>query len=654
MPHNLAKTACAAESATNQAIDPGLTGRVIQLAFPSVSAEDAKAVAEVSIFRTYQIGDVLIGPDRPPEGLTIVTDGKVRIDQDGQTIRVFEPHAYFGEGSLIRDDAPAVTLTAAEETSVLIFPKAAFLAHLEKNPAFGLSFTTLLLRECMERLSATNRLFAKNKQLADKLRVAHDNLAEEVRARKESEEKAIYLANHDTLTGLSNRKIFAAQIEQLAKKIDRGENCFAVVLIDIDGFKDVNDTHGHQVGDAVLREVANRIKDCARKGDMAARLGGDEFVLLQDLTKNADPESRYAALGSLGERLIASISEPIAVDGVQAQVGASIGISVCPADGNDPEILMRNADLAMYQAKNEGKGRYKFFTTTIEKHVVKIAETKSLLKDAIKNDQFKVHYQPKISLDNNQIIGMEALIRWTHPEKGYISPAEFIPIAENSRYIVPIGRWVLAKACEDAKRWRDKGLDMLKVAINLSPIQFRHDQVLDAVDEALAHSGLDPSALEIEITEGVLVQDEDGVIRSLNALRERGISIAVDDFGTGYSSMSYLKKLRATAVKIDRAFVQDCHQDLDDQMICQAIIGLAHSLGMSVVAEGVSDPEQINLLRKFRCDQAQGFLISPPLSCTDFESYINGILVKEVRAVAPLNQLFQSSTDAMGGMHGDG
>jgi len=448
-------------------------------------------------------------------------------------VREFEPYAYLGEGSLIRDEAPAVTLTASRPTTVLIFPKAPFLAFLNEHPSFGLRFTTFLLSECLDRLSATNILFAKNKALADKLRVAKDELTAEVLEREKSERKALYLANRDPLTGLSNRSNFSQRIDEMIAQADRSRHRFAVVMIDLDGFKEMNDTHGHQFGDAVLRITADRIQHCARKSDTVARLGGDEFILIQNFGEDPTEEERAAALASLADRLIASVNEIISEDGVDAQISASVGVALFPDDGETSETLMRNADLAMYQAKKDGRGRYKFFTPVIEKQVIKIAQLKHALKYALDQSQFVVNYQPKINIEDNQIVGMEALLRWESNEAAPFGPADFIPVAESSRYIVPIGRWVLNEACRQTKAWRDEGLTMLKVAVNLSPVQFRHDDVLDAVDAALRGSGLPPEGLEIEITESVLLHEEDGVVRTLNKLRERGVSIAVDDFGTG-------------------------------------------------------------------------------------------------------------------------
>ncbi|MEM7523093.1 MAG: EAL domain-containing protein [Pseudomonadota bacterium] len=608
----------------------------IRQAFPLVSEDEAAALAPLARSRRYDVDQVMIGPEQPPLGLTIITGGAVRIEQDGQTVREFEPYAYLGEGSLIRDEAPAVTLTCSRPTTVLVFPKAPFLRFLDENPAFGLRFTTFLLSESLARLSATNILFAKNKALADKLKVATDELSAEVQEREKSERKALFLANRDPLTGLSNRSNFSQRIDEMIEEAGRAKRRFAVIMIDLDGFKEMNDTHGHHFGDAILKVTAERIEHCARKSDTVARLGGDEFILIQNFGEDPSEDERNTALASLADRLIAAVNEVITHDGVDAQISASVGVALFPEDGQASETLMRNADLAMYQAKKDGRGRYKFFTPVIEREVIKIAQLKHALKFALDQSQFVVNYQPKINIEDNQIVGMEALLRWDSNEAAPFGPADFIPVAESSRYIVPIGRWILNEACRQTKVWRDQGLNMLKVAVNLSPVQFRHDDVIDAVDAALNESGLPPEGLEIEITESVLLHEEDGVVAVLNGLRERGISIAVDDFGTGYSSMSYLKKLQATAVKIDRAFVRDCHKDLNDQMICQAIIGLAHSLNMSVVAEGVEFIDHLHLLRKFRCDQAQGYLIARPLAADAFEDYLQRVLVREIRAVAPV------------------
>jgi len=288
-----------------------------------------------------------------------------------------------------------------------------------------------------------------------------------------------------------------------------------------------------------------------------------------------------------------------------------------------------------YRAKRDGKGQYRFFTSEIGKEVVRSNFIKSDLRRALEKDELEVYYQPKVDLRNGQIVGMEALIRWGNPESGLVSPAEFIPLAEQCGLIMPIGKFVLEEACRQTKVWRDEGLGSLKIAVNLSPVQFRHTDICALVGGALEESGLPANALEVEITEGVLLADAKRVMQTLKDLRGMGVSVAVDDFGTGYSSMSYLKKLSASTVKIDKAFVKECHSDAEDRSICQAIIGLAHSLNMSVVAEGVTDPAQLDLLRKFRCDQVQGYLISHPMSGKAFQDFINGCLVREVRAVVP-------------------
>lgn len=631
--------AAAAVAATATGIEdaPDAAGcaKLIQSLFPAVSAGDAERFIEIGQTRLIGEGEIVISPDHAPDGLTVLLTGEVRIEQDGQTIRSFAPGSYFGEGSLIRDAAPAVTLTATTPSWVLVFPRKRWRAFLEARPAFGLAMMKSLLAESMRRLGDTNVLYANNKALADQLRVTLEQLEREVKDRIRSEDRARYLASHDPLTGLANRMILSERMAHAIAHASRKGSAFALLLTDLDGFKDVNDTQGHPVGDTVLQVIAERLRSCLRGSDTIARLGGDEFAILQDLSEAETRERQFNGLGVLCDRILRAIEEPIDHDGAHLNLGASIGVAVYPNDGETAEDLMRNADLAMYRAKRDGKGQYRFFTAEIGDEVHRSSVLKAELRKALEVEQLEVHYQPKIDLRNSQIVGMEALLRWRRKDGDPVSPAEFIPLAEQSGLILPIGRWALREACRQTQAWRVDGLSMLKLAVNLSPMQFRHDDVVALVTGALGESGLPADALEIEITEGVMMNDEAEVIQALTTLRGAGVSIAVDDFGTGYSSMSYLKKLRATTVKIDKAFVEDSHTDVEDMTICQAIIGLAHSLGMSVVAEGVSDPAQIHMLRRFRCDQVQGYLVAKPLSAADFRAFVDARLVREVRAVAP-------------------
>lgn len=608
---------------------------IVNEMFNHLNPEDVRSFVEVGRLQFVDADEVLVSPEQAPEGLTIIVTGEMRIEQDGQKIRDFGRACYFGEGSLVRDAAPGVTITATDPSWVLIFPKDVCRSFIDQHARFGVSLMKNVLAETMNRLGDTNILFASNKSLAEKLRATLGKLSKEVNERKQSEERARYLATHDSLTGLANRVMLAERMDVAISQALRRDTRFAALLIDLDGFKEVNDVHGHPVGDVVLKVMAERLQECVRAADTVARLGGDEFAILQDLAEVADPRKQSFGLGSLADRLLASIQKPIEHDNATLHLGGSIGIAVFPTDGDKSDTLMRNADLAMYRAKRDGKGQYRFFTSEIGKEVVRSNYIKSDLRRALENEELEVYYQPKADLRNGQIIGMEALIRWEDPNGGLVSPSEFIPLAESCGLIMPIGQWILEESCRQTKQWHDQGLAMLKVAVNLSPVQFRHNDVRQIVDDALAKSGLPPAFLEVEITEGVLLNDAKRVTETLRAIRAMGVSIAVDDFGTGYSSMSYLKKLSATTVKIDKAFVQESHRDPEDLSICQAIIGLAHSLGMSVVAEGVTEQAQLDLLRKFRCDQVQGYLISRPMSRAKFEDFVNSCLVREVRAVVP-------------------
>ena len=617
------------------ALDVAGCAELIQALFPALSVADTTAFIAIGQSRLIGEGEIVISPDHAPEGLTLLLTGGVRIEQDGQTIRTFAPGSYFGEGSLIRDAAPAVTLTGTMPSWVLVFPRKRWREFMEARPAFGLAMTKALLAESMRRLGDTNVLYANNKALADQLRATLEQLEREVKDRIRSEDRARYLASHDPLTGLANRVILSERMAHAISQASRKGSAFALMLIDLDGFKEVNDTQGHPVGDVVLQVIGERLRACLRGSDTIARLGGDEFAILQDLSEAETRERQFNGLGVLCDRILRAIEEPIDHDGSHLNLGASIGVAVYPSDGENADDLMRNVDLAMYRAKRDGKGQFRFFTSEIGEEVHRSTALKAQLRRALEAEQLEVHYQPKIELRNSQIVGMEALLRWRREDGDYVSPAEFIPLAEQSGLILPIGRWALKQACRQTQAWRADGLSMLKLAVNLSPMQFRHDDVVALVTGALEESGLPASALEIEITEGVVMNDETAVIQALTTLRGAGVSIAVDDFGTGYSSMSYLKKLRATTVKIDKAFVQDSHTDVEDMTICQAIIGLAHSLGMSVVAEGVSDQAQLQMLRRFRCDQVQGYLVAKPLPAKDFRAFVDARLVHEVRAVAP-------------------
>lgn len=604
--------------------------------FTGLHPDDVTAFVDIGRIRLIAAGEILCSPQRKPVGLIIILTGEMLLEQDGQKIRDFGRATYFGEGSLIRDKAPGVTITSMEPSWIIEFHRDDCRAFLDTHPRFGLALLKNILAETMTRLGDTNILFASNKTLAQRLRKTLGRLSTEVNERKQSEERARYLATHDALTGLANRVMLHDRIAMAITQAKRRGTKFAILFIDLDGFKEVNDVHGHPAGDTVLRIMSERLQNCVRAVDTVARLGGDEFAILQDMAELTEEAQQSVGLGSLAERVLTAVTQPIDHDdGVTLHLGASIGIAVYPTDGEKVDTLLRNADLAMYRAKRDGKGQFRFFTSEIGCEVLRSNYMKADLRRALENQELEVHYQPKVEIPTGQIVGMEALVRWQHPENGLVPPSQFVPLAEQCGLIIPMGDWIMTESCRQARQWRDDVLATLKVAVNLSPVQFRHDDVCALVERALDSSGLPPDALEVEITEGVLLHDADAVIRTMRRLRAMGVSVAVDDFGTGYSSLSYLKKFSATTVKIDKAFVQNSHEDTEDQSIFQAIISLAHSLGMSVVAEGVANQEQLDLLRKVRCDQAQGYFLSPPLSADLFQDFVNDCLVREVRAILP-------------------
>jgi diguanylate cyclase (GGDEF)-like protein/PAS domain S-box-containing protein len=423
---------------------------------------------------------------------------------------------------------------------------------------------------------------------------------EDVTERRKAEQRIAHMAHHDALTDLPNRVHFREKTTEALSNMADGEK-MAVLYIDLDHFKDVNDTFGHPIGDVLLRQVSERLRGCVRPSDAVARLGGDEFAVIQ--TAANQPVSATA----MANRIIKELALPFDLDGHQAIIGASIGISVAPDDGDDADGLLKKADMALYRSKEDGRGIYSFFEPEMDARMQRRRALELDLRRAISLNQFEVHYQPLINLENNEISGFEALVRWRHPERGLVQPNDFIPLAEETGLIGPIGNWVLNQACSDALKWPDH----VKIAVNLSPVQFNKTLVLDVIS-ALAKSGLAPNRLELEITETVLMQDTDSTIAMLNQLRDLGVRIAMDDFGTGYSSLGYLRKFPFDKIKIDRSFISDMDEKADSIAIVRAVTGLGATLGISTTAEGVETVEQLRQLRLEGCTEAQGFLISKP------------------------------------------
>lgn len=431
---------------------------------------------------------------------------------------------------------------------------------------------------------------------------------------KTTEEAIKRLAKTDALTGLPNRTLFHERLQSAITTANREGGMVGVMLLDLDHFKDINDTLGHPAGDELLREVSNRIKLCVRDSDTVARLGGDEFaVVAAKLTDASDTKL-------LAGRIVDAISKPFNLEGQRVQTAASIGITIYPESTGNSDDLLRNADVALYEAKGAGRGTFMLYDSTMNKRVQARRLIEKDLHQALENDELELYYQPQIELSSQKIIGAEALLRWNHPERGLVMPSEFIPIAEATRMIIPLGEWVLAKACEQNKKWQIEGLPPLVVAINVSPLQFKHQDMLPNLFEAVAASGLDPKWLEIEITEAAAM--EKGAVRVLNELKEFGVQLAIDDFGTGYSSLNRLRSFPVDRLKIDRSFVHSIDTLWDRGAISNSIIQLGHSLNISVIAEGVETQEELDRLRQMGCDDVQGFLFSPPLPAKQFAEFV--------------------------------
>jgi diguanylate cyclase (GGDEF)-like protein/PAS domain S-box-containing protein len=436
----------------------------------------------------------------------------------------------------------------------------------------------------------------------------------DITERRKTEAKIAYMALHDALTDLPNRSMLYEQLRQMLARSRRGEHS-AVLYLDLDHFKDVNDAHGHSVGDLLLKSVADRLRQCVRDADTVARLGGDEFAIMQV------GASQPTDATSLASRLIEVISAPYQLGDHQVVVELSIGIALAPDDGQDPEQLLRNADLALYRAKSDGRGLYRFFEPGMDARMQARRRLEIDLRKAIANGEFELFYQPLVSMQTERITGFEALIRWNHPERGLIPPLDFITVAEETGLIVPIGEWVLRQACAEAVAWPRE----MKIAVNLSPVQFKNKNLLTSVISALAASGLSPTRLELEITESVLLQDADATLAVLHELRGLGVRISMDDFGTGYSSLSYLRKFPFDKIKIDQSFIFDMSDDGDSLAIVRAVIAMGSSLGITTTAEGVETPEQFKQLKLEGCTEVQGYLFSPPRPAVDVKGLLASI-----------------------------
>ncbi len=433
---------------------------------------------------------------------------------------------------------------------------------------------------------------------------------------RETQRQLHYMASHDALTGLPNRHQLNQRLSHALTNARRNHHRVAVLFLDLDRFKNVNDTAGHSAGDSLLKDVASRLSSCIRTGDMLARLGGDEFVIVAEAFDNA------AHLKEMAERVLARIREPFYVDGNEYYLGTSIGISVFPHDGDDCATLLRCADSAMYYAKESGRNNYQFFTTELNVRAQHRYALEKNLRRALQEGEFLLYYQPKICLKTSRIVGAEALIRWQMPDIGIIAPNEFIPISEEIGLILPIGRWVLEQACRQTRLWRQQFAPDLVVSVNISPRQFQDPGLSKFIQQALDDAGLPAEALQLEITEGLLMGEVDLLLPVFNAIKSLGISISLDDFGTGFSSLSYLQRFPIDNLKIDRSFIRDIPGNQDSVVLTNAIIAMANALGMSVTAEGVEKAEQMFFLTDSGCQQMQGYYFSRPVPADEFEKLL--------------------------------
>ncbi|QWG14486.1 EAL domain-containing protein [Bradyrhizobium sediminis] len=437
--------------------------------------------------------------------------------------------------------------------------------------------------------------------------VAIEGVLNDITERKSADEKIAAMVRTDLLTGLANRAAFIERLQLAFARSQRGANPFAVHYLDLDHFKDINDTLGHPAGDALLRAVADRLRGCVRETDLVARFGGDEFAVLQD------DISDLVGVEAMATKIGASLAAPFSIDGNQVHTTASIGIVPYDSDADGPEAMMRKADLALYRAKDEGRNQFRFHMAELDRQLRERMMLAADLHLAIERQEFELYYQPQVELESGRIVGLEALIRWNHPTRGLLLPTVFIPIAETTGSILPIGKWAIEQACRQIRLWRDQGVVPPLVAVNISAAQFKGESDLDRiVANSLARFGVAPSALELELTESVLMETTQKHKGSLERLRQLGVRLAIDDFGTGYSSMSYLRRFPFDRIKIDKSFIDDVATQNESIKIVRAIVTLAEGLGMSTIAEGVESADQVDKLRELGCDQIQGFFFSNP------------------------------------------
>ncbi|MTH54569.1 EAL domain-containing protein [Bacillus mangrovi] len=477
----------------------------------------------------------------------------------------------------------------------------------------------------LEGLHKEGRVFPIELSLAswsEEGEVYFSSIIRDITERKQNEQKINEMVYRDSLTGLPNRLLFNDRLLTALHQAENSKQPVGVMFIDLDRFKNINDTLGHDAGDELLIEVAKRIKAAVGKTDTVSRQGGDEFILLL-------PDAASGELTKKAQRLLEVFSESVLIKNLELVITPSIGIAVYPADGRDLETLIKNADTAMYRVKEQGKNSFQFYDPSMNESVSKKMQIEIGLRKALERNEFKVVYQPQVEVHSGRLIGTEALLRWTNPGCGTVSPAEFIPIAEETGLILPIGEWVLHQACLQNKAWQNAGHPPMRVAVNISSRQFRQSNLVEKVRETLLRTELEPHYLELELTESI-IQDSQHAIEKMHQLREMGIHLSIDDFGTGYSSLSYLKTFPINTLKIDQAFTRNIYTDPKDASLVDTIINMAHNLGLKVIAEGVETLEQLEFLQKKECHEAQGYYFSRPVSPEDLEIYLEQQAVEAV------------------------
>lgn len=542
-----------------------------------------------------------------------MVDGLVIFDDEG-VVETFNPAA---EHMFERDSASVVGghVDALLGPKTLLELRSMMDEHLlrEKSAADweGTSSNTLDGRR------ADGRRFPMDGSLSH-LRIEDRDLfiliCRDVTERRRNEERMTFLATRNHVTELPNRTMFSERLEEATVRADESGSDLAILFLDIDHFKNINDTMGHVAGDQVLIEVAERLRNAVRKSDFVAHFGGDEYTLLLE-PADADYTARFAA------SLLETMAEPYEVEGREIFTTISVGIVMYPENATDITSIMRHTDTAAHFAKQQGRNNYQFYTKRLSEEMDRRMEVERHLRRALEREELSLNYQPKVDINLGRVVGCEALLRWQSAELGFVSPVEFVPVAEETNLILPIGEWVLRKACEDAMRWRNAGMTDIKIAVNLSPRQFKLKTLPNIVADIMAETGLTPDGLDLEITESMLVESFETTIRMLNALRALGLTLSIDDFGTGYSSLSYLKRFPINTLKIDRQFIKDIPEDKDDEGITRAIISMAKSLELKLVAEGAETPEQIQFLRDHAVEQVQGYIYSKPLAFDAFVEF---------------------------------